>query len=88
MPKSLPGFPREIKFRPVHHALLCYAEWCCDNARQWPKLACVAYDLARDISDIQTAFRDLETWGLISTRNTHTGQGRIVRLGDGRETTE
>lgn len=75
-----------MKIRPVHHAILTYAEWCCDTARPWPKLSCVAYDLARDETDVQRAMNDLVTWGLVSERYDERGLSRVLRLGDGRET--
>jgi hypothetical protein len=46
----------------------------------------VAADLARDISDLQTAFSELLAWGLISTRHQGYGHNIVIRLGDGRET--
>jgi hypothetical protein len=75
-----------IHIRPAHHAILCYAEWCCDNARPWPKWLQIADDLARDERDLRAAFSQLETWGLLSVRYAEQGHLRIVRLGDGRET--
>lgn len=75
-----------MKIRPAHHALLCYAEWCADNRRPWPGMKRVAYDLARDISDLRAALAELETWGLLSKRHHGNGQTVIIRLGDGRET--
>ena len=74
-----------MNIRPAHHALLCYAEWCCDNRRPWPFLPDVAADLARNLSDIQTAMRELIQWGLLSLRRDE-GRHYILRLGDGRET--
>lgn len=75
-----------IHIRPAHHALLSYAEWCCDNGRRWPKMVCIAYDLARDVSDMHDAMSDLVAWGLVSERYAGDGLRRILRLGDGRET--
>ena len=75
-----------MKIRPAHHALLSYAEWCCDTARPWPKMVVVAHDLARNFYDIQSAMADLVEWGLVSERYDDHGQSRILRLGDGRET--
>lgn len=75
-----------MKIRPAHHALLCYAEWCCDNRLAWPKMKIVAADLARDERDLRQAFEQLMEWGLISIRYCGPAQQRMVRLGDGRET--
>lgn len=75
-----------MKIRPAHHALLCYAEWCCDNRRPWPGIKRVAYDLARDVSDLRSALTELETAGLLSKRHDGYGHSVIIRLGDGRET--
>lgn len=75
-----------MKIRPVHHAVLTYAEWCCDNALPWPKMVVVAYDLHRDLTDVQRAMGDLVAWGLVSERYGNNGLARILRLGDGRET--
>lgn len=75
-----------MKIRPAHHALLCYAEWCCDRRRPWPGMKRVAEDLARDISDLHTAWAELKAWGLVSARYCGVGQAVVVRLGDGRET--
>jgi hypothetical protein len=75
-----------IHIRPAHHAILCYAEWCCDNGRPWPKWFQIAEDLARDERDLRAAFSQLEEWGLVSARYSDNGHLRIVRLGDGRET--
>ena len=79
------GGGEAVKIRPAHHALLSYAEWCCDNRRPWPFLPDVAADLARNLSDIQTAMRELIQWGLVSLRRDE-GRHYILRLGDGRET--
>ena len=46
----------------------------------------VAYDLARDISDLRSALAELETWGLLSKRHHGNGHTITIRLGDGRET--
>lgn len=75
-----------MKIRPAHHALLCYAEWCCDRRRPWPGMKRVAHDLARDLSDLQAAWTELLAWGLVSSRYHGNGQTLVVRLGDGRET--
>lgn len=75
-----------MNIRPAHHALLCYAEWCCDNRRPWPGIKRVAHDLARDLSDLRTALTELETAGLLSKRHHGYGHNVIIRLGDGRET--
>jgi hypothetical protein len=75
-----------MHIRPAHHAVLCYAEWCCDNGRPWPKWSVIAADLARDERDLRAAFSQLEEWGLVSVRYTGTGHARTLRLGDGRET--
>lgn len=75
-----------MKIRPAHHAILCYAEWCADNRRPWPGMKRVAADMARDLSDMRTAFTDLTRWGLLSVRHQGYGHRLIVRLGDGRET--
>jgi hypothetical protein len=75
-----------IHIRPVHHAILSYAEWCCDNARPWPKWFQIAEDLARDERDLRAAFADLEQWGAVSVRYCGHGHQRVLRLGDGRET--
>lgn len=75
-----------MKIRAAHHALLCYAEWCCDNRRPWPGMKRVAADLARDLSDLRDAMAELTSWGLVSARYHGNGQAVVVRLGDGRET--
>jgi len=75
-----------VKIRPAHHALLCYAEWCCDNRQPWPGMKRVAADLARNIHDLHDAMADLKAWGLLSARYQGMGQRVVVRLGDGRET--
>lgn len=75
-----------MKIRPAHHALLCYAEWCCDRRRPWPGMKRVAADLARDLSDLRSAWAELRAWGLVSTRHHGNGMTVVVRLGDGRET--
>lgn len=75
-----------MKIRPAHHALLCYAEWCCDNRLPWPGMKRVAADLARNIHDLQAAMADLKAWGLLSARYQGIGQRVVLRLGDGRET--
>jgi hypothetical protein len=75
-----------IHIRPAHHAVLCYAEWCCDNGRPWPKWSVIAADLARDERDLRAAFAQLEEWGLVSTLGSAGGHMRVVRLGDGRQT--
>lgn len=75
-----------IRIRPKHHAVLCYAEWCCDNNRPWPKLRVVAADMAWDQKAINRAFEDLLAWGLVSIRHCGRGHFTILRLGDGRET--
>lgn len=74
-----------MKIRPAHHALLCYAEWCCDTGRPWPFLSVVSADVARNLSDMQTALRELVQWGIVSLRRDE-GRHYIIRLGDGRET--
>ena len=75
-----------MNIRPAHHALLCYAEWCCDNRRPWPKFGTVAADLARNERDLGAAFAELVEWGLVSERYCGCGYHRVLRLGDGRET--
>jgi hypothetical protein len=75
-----------MHIRPAHHAVLCYAEWCCDNGRPWPKWSVIAADLARDERDLRAAFAQLEAWGLVSTLGSAGGHLRVVRLGDGRQT--
>lgn len=75
-----------INIRPVHHILLCYAEWCCDNNLPWPKLCGVAADCGWEVNPIKDAFCDLLAWGLVSTRYCGRGHCTILRLGDGRET--
>lgn len=75
-----------MKIRPAHHALLCYAEWCCDNRRPWPGMKRVAADLARNKSDLEAAFSELRHVGLLSCRYHGNGQALVIRLGDGRET--
>lgn len=73
-------------FRPPHCAILGYLEWCLAHGLPWPKLAVVAEDVARNCSEIQRAFGDLQDWGLISTRYVGRGQCLVVRHRDGRET--
>ena len=75
-----------MKIRPAHHAVLCYAEWCCDRRQPWPGMKRVAADLARSINDLHDAMADLKAWGLVSDRYHGNGQAVVVRLGDGRET--
>jgi len=75
-----------MHIRPAHHAILCYAEWCCDTGRPWPKWSVIAADLARDERDLRAAFSQLEEWGLVSVRYCDSGHARTLRLGDGRET--
>lgn len=75
-----------MKIRPAHHALLCYAEWCCDRRRPWPGMKRVAADLARDVSDLRSAWAELRAGGLVSTHYHGNGMAVVVRLGDGRET--
>lgn len=73
-----------MRITPAHNAVLGYAEWCCDNQKPWPKLAVVAADVARNLTEMERAMRDLQRWGLITieAKRPHAR----VRLGDGRET--
>lgn len=75
-----------MRIRPVHHAILCYAEWCCDNRIPFRTVGTMAADLARNLTEVQRATRDLVAWGLISFRHDEGNQWHVVRLGDGRET--
>lgn len=52
----------------------------------WPKLMVVAWDLNRDKTGVERAFRDLQAWGVLGARYAGAGHQIIVRLGDGRET--
>ena len=74
-----------MKITPTHNAVWAYAEWCADHGQRFPKLRAVANDLARPEREVRRAFSDLENWGVLACRGSR-GHGRIVRLGDGRET--
>jgi DNA-binding transcriptional regulator YhcF (GntR family) len=76
-----------VAISPVQNAVWRYAEWCCDTGQPWPKLSIVAADLARNLREVQQAFRDLVEIGVITQRAGH-GHQTVVRLGDGRETTK
>jgi|GEM_PF-4994286 len=75
-----------IKITAPQNAVLCYAEWCADNKLPFPKLESLAYDVNRSKREIERAFSQLETMGLLSARHYKNGMHMIVRLGDGRET--
>ena len=75
-----------MKIRPAHHAILCYAEWCCDNRIPFRTVGVMAADLARNLREIESATRDLVEWGLMSIRHDEGNKWHIIRLGDGRET--
>ena len=77
-------FGAHMKITPAHNAVLGYAEWCCDRGMRWPKARAIATDLARNLTEIEGAIRDLERWGLMRIKQRRPRA--ILRLGDGRET--
>lgn len=75
-----------MKIRPVHHAILCYLEWHCDRGIPFRTHKRMAEDLARNLTEVARATRDLVAWGLVSFRHDEFNEWHTVRLGDGRET--
>ena len=75
-----------MKLRPVHFAVLGYLEWHTDRGLPFHSIVRMARDLARNLTDVQRATRDLVSLGAVSFEHYSCNERFVARLWDGRMT--